>query len=433
MKGKTLLTLLVSLCLVTISVLPFIAACEEAPPTPTSTPIILGAPLSLGYPDGICTRDNLQLAVDEINEEGGVNVGGVMHPFQLEVMDTRDLEPGVPTSESLLVVEKLILEKNANFIVGGPIRSEAALATMDLVSRYKTVTVWSSGFLSPAMTSKVAENYDTYKYCFRTQGQSTPMVSESISILESIRATEGFDNAFIMVQDVAHARAAGDAINTGLGEKGWSVSGYEIYPSGTTDFSVGLLKAKDAGAQVLFLWFDMPEASILIKQAYDMELPALVVGFIVAVEDSNAWTALEGKCAYVVHVYPKGGIAPSDALPLAEDYIKLHKEAFGYEPGLTWVAPTSYQVVYILKDAIERAGSYENADAMIAALEQTDMMGVYGRIMFDPTNHQIIYSMDPAEGAVTTWVQWIDGKRIAVYPTVVATDTVKLPSRMEEE
>jgi len=428
MKRKTLLTLVVGACLVLISVLPFMSACKA--PAPAGAPIILGAPLSIGHPDGICARDNLMLAVDEINAKGGVDVAGEKRPFQVEVMDTRDLEPGVPTSESLLVVEKLILDKKANFIIAGPIRSEAGLASMDLVSKYETVFVAAAGFYTPAMTPKIAENYEKYKYCFRTQGQSTNLVNESVTILESLRPTYGFNKVFIMIQDVAHANAAGGAIKPALEEKGWSVVGYEKFPTGSTDFSVALLKAKDAGAQVLFPWFDMPEASILLKQWYDMQLPALVVGFIVMAQDSAAWKALEGKCAYVVHGYPKAGIAPSDALPLAEKYIKLHKSKFGIEPGLTWVAPTCYQVVYILKDAIERAGSL-NADAMIAALEKTDMMGVYGRIRFDPKNHQIIYSMDPAEGAVTTWVQWLDGKRIAVYPTVVATDTVKLPPWMK--
>ena len=428
MKKKTLLTLVVGVCLVLISVLPFMTACKA--PAPTGASIILGAPLSIGHPDGICARDNLKMAVDEINAKGGVNVAGVMRPFQLEVMDSRDLEPGVPTAESLLVVEKLILDKKANFIVGGPIRSEAALAAMDLVSKYKTVTVWSAGFYTPAMTPKVAGDYEKYKYCFRTHGQSTDLVNESVTILESLKASYGLNKISIFLQDVAHSRAAGDAIKPKLEEKGWSVVGYEIYPTGSTDFSVGLLKAKDAGAQILFPWYDMPEASILLKQWYDMQLPALVCGFIVIAHDSNSWKALEGKCAYVVDGYCKAGIAPSDALPLASKYIKAYKAKFGIEPGLTWVAPTCYQVVYILKDAIERAGSLD-ADAMIAALEKTDMTGVYGRIRFDPKSHQIIYSMDPAEGAVTTWVQWIDGKRVAVYPPVVATDSVKLPPWMK--
>jgi branched-chain amino acid transport system substrate-binding protein len=429
MKTKALLTLVVSVCLVSISVLPFMAGCKTTPTT--GEPIILGAPLSIGHPDGVCARDNLQLAVDEINAAGGVDVGGVMRPFQLVVIDSRDLEPGVPTSESLLAVEKLILEDGANFIIGGPIRSEAALAAMDIVSQYKIVSLVSAGVLTPTYRSTVAGDYDKYKYCFRTTGISTEQVTEILSLLDSLKTTYGFDKAFFMMQDVAFATAAHNALKPALEQAGWTIVGDEKYPTGTTDFSIGLLEARDAGAQVLIPWGDMPEFSVLVKQYYDMQLPALIVsGMLVAVNDPGAWEALDGKCAYIVACHPRAGEAASDAIPLAQNYINAYEEKFGTEPALTWVGPVSYQVVYILKDAIERAGSIDS-DAVITALEETDMMGIYGRIRFDPQNHDLIDSLDPAEGAVSTWMQWIDGERVPVYPPVVATDTIKLPPWME--
>jgi len=98
-------------------------------------PIVIGAPLATAFLYGWDAERGIKLAVEEINAAGGVNVGGKKRPFAVEVIDTRDLEPGVPVSEALLGVEKLILEKKADFIVGGPVRSEAALAAMDLLSK----------------------------------------------------------------------------------------------------------------------------------------------------------------------------------------------------------------------------------------------------------------------------------------------------------
>ena len=92
-------------------------------------------------------------------------------------MDTRDLEPGVPVSDALLVVEKLILEKNADFIVGGPVRSEAALAAMDLLSKYKKVSILTTGALTPAYHKRVEDEYDKFKYCFRISGEVGWMVT----------------------------------------------------------------------------------------------------------------------------------------------------------------------------------------------------------------------------------------------------------------
>jgi branched-chain amino acid transport system substrate-binding protein len=106
-------------------------------------PIVIGAPLSTAFLYGWDAERGIKLAIDEINAAGGVNVGGVKRPFKVEVIDTRDLEPGVPVSEALLGVEKLILEKKADFIIGGPVRSEAAIAAM--------VRADSSGRVKPSV------------------------------------------------------------------------------------------------------------------------------------------------------------------------------------------------------------------------------------------------------------------------------------------
>lgn len=394
-----------------------------------SQPIVLGVPISRGYPDGVDAERGITLAIEEINAAGGVNVAGTKRPFKVEISDTRDLEPGVPVAEALLAVERLIIEKKANFIVGGPIRSEGALAAMDVLSKHKTVSILSAGVLSPAYNKRVAENYDKYRYCFRTTGSVIPMIGGAIGTFESIRAKKGFDKAFIMVQDVAHARAAGNALKEGLEKKGWKIIGYEIYPTGATDFSVGLSKAKDGNAQYLIPWFDMPEVSILMKQWYDMKVPALPIGYIHALQDEGTWMATDGKVANAVVLYAKAGSVATKAIPMSETFVSGHKKKFGIEPRSEWTS-TSYTVVYILKDAIERAKSLE-PDAIITALEKTDMMGTYGRVKFDPKNHQIIENGDPKETAVGMWAQWIDGKRVVVFPDKIATRSLELPPWMK--
>ena len=106
-------------------------------PAQSAQPIILGCPLPTAFLYGWAAERGFTLAMEEINAAGGVAVGGEKRPFKMEVIDTRDLEPGVPVSEALLAVEKLILDKKADFMIGGPVRSEAALAAMDILSKYK--------------------------------------------------------------------------------------------------------------------------------------------------------------------------------------------------------------------------------------------------------------------------------------------------------
>lgn len=395
---------------------------------PGEDPIIIGAALPTGFLYGWAASRGIQLAAEEINAAGGVNVGGTMRPLRVEVLDTRDLEPAVPVSDALSAVERLIMDRNADFLIGGPARSEAALAAMDLISRHQKVTIFTTGFLSPAFQERVAEDYDTHKYSFRISGSAGTMVGEMLALFDYLEEKHGFNKAAIMVQDVAHARGGGDIMAAQLENRGWEITGPRIYPTGTLDYSDGLFRARDFGAQVLFIWMDMPESSILLRQWHDMELPALPLGFICAAEQPGFWDATDGKGEFTIAHLVNAGNAPCDATALTMDFARAYEAKWGLEPE-GYGTSSSYQAVYTLVDAIERAGTIE-ADAVIAALEETDKVGVYGRVRFDE-KHQVIPSMDPEEGVAPQIIQWQAGNREAVFPPAITTSELKLPPWME--
>ena len=71
------------------------------------------------------------------------------------------------------------------------------------------------------------------------------VTGEIIPSLEEIGKKFSLNKLFIMVQDVAHARAGGELIAKIMAGKGWTVLGKpEIYPTGTTDFSMGLAEGQ---------------------------------------------------------------------------------------------------------------------------------------------------------------------------------------------
>ena len=393
-------------------------------------PIILGAPLSMAYLYGWTAERGIRLAVDEINADGGVSVGDKKQPFAVEVIDTRDLEPGVPVSEALMAVERLILSRKADFIVGGPNRSEAALAAMSLLAKHKKVSIVTSGVLTPQYHKAVAENYDNFKYCFRIHGEAVTLIGEIIANFADLKEKHGLTKVFIMAQDVSHARGAAEVMGKVAGSKGFEVTGTEIFPTGATDFSMALLKARSTGSQIINIWMDMPESAILLKQCYDLNIPALPFGStLAAAEQPGFWNATDGKGEYTLCNVVNAGNAPSEATPWTMKFYNAYTEKWGVEPeGLG--ASSSYMAVYALKDAIERAGTID-ADKVVTALEQIDMEGVYGRLRFDPQTHQVIPATDPAEGAVGSILQWQDGKRVVVYPKSIAMGEILLPPWME--
>jgi len=392
-------------------------------------PIVLGCPLSTAFLYGWDAERGIKLAVEEINAKGGVTVGGEKRPFKVEVIDTRDLEPGVPVSEALLAVEKLILDKKSDFILGGPVRSEAALATMSLLSKYKKVSILSTGVLTPKYHAMVAKQYDKYKYCFRIHGEAVQLVGEMFMNFTELKEKYGFNNLFIIAQDVSHARGAAKVMNKVALKKGWNVTGVEIYPTGASDFSMGLLKARKTKTEIINIWMDMPESSILLKQWYDMKIPALPFGStLAAAEQPGFWKATEGKGEYTLCNVVNAGNAPSEATPWTMKFYNAYAKRWNVEPeGLG--SSSSYMAVYVLRDAIERADTL-NSDKVVSELEKTDVMGVYGRLRFNPKSHQVIPSLDPKEGAVGTILQWQAGKRIVVFPKSIATGTIKLPPWM---
>lgn len=390
-------------------------------------PIVLGVPSARAFAEGETMEKGTILAVEEINAKGGVNVGGVKRPFKVEISDCRDLEAGVPVAEALLVVERLILDKKANFIVGGPTRTEAYNAAMDLFSKYKTISLVNTGVYSPATAKRIAENYEKYKYSFRLTGHVGVEITMDLpALLKGLKEDYGFDRAYIMVQDVAHARASGDIVGKLLPKWGWQVLGKKVYPTGTTDYSLGLLDAKRQKAQFLWVWMDMPEVGILMRQWADLKVPALPMGYARPAQDPGFWKMTEGSCAYLVLAVLNAGNVPTKVTPWAEKFEKAWVKRWKKEPsGYSCAAP--YMSVYVLKDAIERANSLDS-DAVIAALEKTDIKGgVYGRIRFNPKSHDIIRKQDPEEGALGAWFQWQNGKRVPVFPKALATGSLQMP------
>jgi len=392
-------------------------------------PIVIGAPLATAFLYGWDAERGIKLAAEEINAAGGVDVGGKKRPLSVEVIDTRDLEPSVPVSEALLGVEKLILEKKVDFIVGGPVRSEAALAAMDLLSKYKKVSILTTGVLTPAYTQKVAENYGKYKYCFRNTSHVGVMMGELVTLIEDIRKTHSLNKAYIMVQDVAHARAGGEAMQKALTAKGWTVIDMKVYPTGTGDYSVGLMDAGKKGAQLLFIWMDMPESAVLLKQWTDLKLKCLPLGFVNAAEQPGFAKAMEGKGEFLIVDLVNGGNAPARITPWTMKFVDAYRKKWGLEPE-GYGTSSSYMAVYQLKEAIEKAQSTDS-DKVIVGLEDSDIMGVYGRMRFDKKSHQIIPSLDPAEGAVTGIIQWQGGKRVQIFPPKAAESKVLLPPWMQ--
>ncbi|MDX2448637.1 MAG: ABC transporter substrate-binding protein [Desulfobacterales bacterium] len=401
------------------------------PMASATEPIIVGVSTSLGFLEGKESLKAVQMAVEEINAAGGVSVGTTKRDLKVESIDLRDAAPGVPVPEALLGIEKIILEKKPAALVVGPFRSEALIAGMDIIAKYK-VPLLGTIAMSPGSEKKIKENPEKYKYVFRTCLNAVHLVKYLAGTMAAIKQEFGFDKVYVMHQDVAWARATAGFVKKMYFDKaGWTIVGQESYPTGTSDFSSSLMKAKATGAQVILPIFDMPQSGTLVKQWNAMKVPAILAGFISPLAGSDAWKTFDGKIGGAMNtIFELGSAIASDKVPASKAFYANYEKKYGKRIQAGHGPAPAYESVYILKEAIERAGSTD-PDAIVAELEKTDRVGVMGRIRYDQ-GHQAVYGFDPKETCLSTVFQWTpDGDRVIVFPASIADGKIQLPAGLK--
>jgi branched-chain amino acid transport system substrate-binding protein len=303
---------------------------------------------------------------------------------------------------------------------------------MDLMSKYKLPYICSIA-MTPLMQKKVLEEYDKYKYIFRNCINAPYLAMYLGGVMGFIKKEFGFNKSYIITQDVLWAKGTGGGLEKWFKGNGWEVAAFDTYATGSSDFSPSFIKVRAQKAQVIVPIFDMPQSGILLKQARAMQIPALMAGFISPIACENAWKVFEGEVEGMINMIYEVGPIPVKAVPKSvafnENYGKRYgqkarTELSGHGPG------PSYDAVYIMANAIERAKTVE-PDAVVKAIEQTDMQGAIGRIKFGK-DHQVVYGYDPKETALGVGFQWVKpGKRVVVFPEGVAEAKIQLPPYMK--
>jgi branched-chain amino acid transport system substrate-binding protein len=390
--------------------------------------IAIGVPTSLKLLEGYEANRAAQVAVEEINAKGGVKVGKGKRLLKIESLDIRDGEPGVPVSEALLGIEKLILDKKVYATVAGNFRSEALLAAMDIYSKYKIINIGTIA-MTPKFQEKILSDKEKYKYSFRHCLDSKYLAGYIQGLMSHIGKQFGFKKVFIATQDVLWAAGTGQLMEKWFKDNGWTVVDFERYPTGATDFSPGLLKAKAGGSQVILAIFDMPTSGILVKQWESMKIPALMTGFISPLMGSRGWQTFGSQIEGSINVAFELGHLPVKAYPASTRFYDAYKKKWKEELQSGHGVGPAYDAVYVLAAAIEKAGSLD-PDKVAQNVEATDMSGAVGRIRYD-AGHQLIFGNDPKTAASAAAFQWRKGNRVIVYPEAIADDKIQKPAWMK--
>ena len=325
-----------------------------------------------------------ELAVSEINAKGGINGKKV----KLESMDDKG-----DATEASNAFNKLSGDNNV-LAVAGPTISATTAAVAPLADQAKLATI------APAATS---DSIETGNYLFRTCFKD--------SYQGEVAARFAAEN--LKVKKVAVLYGTGDPYSSGVGEafaKAAEKLGLEVVDKESsssaddTEYSAQLQKIQASGAELLYApYYYSVAGPYIIPQARSVGFEGYVMG-----PDGYDGLKLTGdKSQYNKPYYATHYSADDNTNTKVQDFIKSYKEKNNAEPNT--FAALGYDTIYMLKQAIEKAGKNATREDVRNAVTGMNFDGVTGKFTMDksgsPTKSVIVLEMKDGKPVYNTTVQ----------------------------
>jgi ABC-type branched-subunit amino acid transport system substrate-binding protein len=356
---------------------------EEAEAMPEGDTILIGAvgPLSApgSFQAGTEMRNATEMAVDEINDAGGV----LGKQVELIFGDTE----GLP-ERGTAVVERLITQNN---VVGltGEYHSGVGLTEIEVAHKYGVPFVQAETWADEITSSG-------YPEIFRI----APSIDFYSSIATNYIAEVGWEKIVFVVEDSDYGHLQSEAWVEQLEALG--ITDVEVYfaDADTEDFTPILQRIMQDPPDMLAGVITGIGNSRMLRQACDLGLaPTAETAYYASVDAQypEYWENV-GDCGqYTFFTYV--GLPESLWNEKTGGFIERYEERYKQAPGGSAMA--AYDATYILLNAIEEAGSTDS-QAIIDALENIEYTGVMGDFWFEYTSDNPVPESEPA----WMWHQW---------------------------
>lgn len=307
---------------------------------------------------GVAVQNAAQLAVDEINAAGGI--GGYQIEFKFED-DECDAEKSVNAYNTLKDWGMQLLM--------GTVTSGCSVAVAEKTAADNMFQ------LTPSGSSVECVQYDNaFRVCFSdpNQGMASAKYIGDNAIAEKVAVI--YDSSDIYSSGI-YQKFAAEAANQPFE----IVSAEAFTADSKTDFSVQIQKARDAGAELVFLPIYYTEASLILSQAATLNYSPIFFGCdgldgILNVENFDTSLA-EG----VMLLTPFAADATDE---LTQNFVASYKEKFGDTPNQ--FAADAYDAIYAIKAAAEKSGITPDmdmsaiCDALKTAMTEISLDGLTG-------------------------------------------------------
>ena len=310
---------------------------------------------------GLAVKNGAQIAVDEINADGGINGYQIEFNFQ---DDEHDAEKSVNAYNTLKDWGMQVLM--------GTVTSAPCVAVADKTNADNMFQITPSG-----SSVECAQNPNVFRVCLSDpdQGAASATYIAENKLAEKIAVI--YDSSDVYSSGI-YEKFAAEAANQGL-----EIVDAEAFTADSNkDFSTQLQKAKDAGADLVFLPIYYTEASLILKQADTMGFAPKFFGCdgmdgILQVENFDTKLA-EG----LMLLTPFAADAQDE---LTQKFVTSYKENYGETP--IQFAADAYDAIYAIKAAMEEAditpetSVSDTCDKMKEAMLKIKVNGLTGEDM----------------------------------------------------
>ena len=305
---------------------------------------------------GQAVKNGAELAVEEINAAGGIN--GAQVEFKFED-DEHDAEKAVNAYNNL---KDWGMQALLGTVTSAPCVAVGEVANQD-----------NMFLLTPSGTAVECVQYDNaFRVCF-----SDPMQG-----LESAKyiGENGLASKVAVIYDSSDVYSTGiyEAFVKEAANQDFEVVAAEAFTSESkTDFSVQLQKAKDSGAELVFLPFYYSEASLVLKQAAGMNYNPIFFGC----DGIDGILAVEGFDANLANnLMFLSPFTPTSTDEAIQKFVTAFKDKYGDTPNQ--FAADAYDGIYAMKAAMEKAdvkpgmASSDVCDGLKSAMVEIEIDGV---------------------------------------------------------
>ena len=346
---KTVVLLSVALLLAAL-VLP---GCNGGGGTDTGDKIIIGAALcqtGIQAPLDEPALRGAQLAVDLLNEEGGI----LGKQVELKNIDGKSDPVTVGNAAKQLIDEGAVaIIAPSDFDFGGPASREAQDAGLVGLSPCASSPLYGSAALGDKQFTMSMWN--------TTMGAVTA---------EYAYNEKGWRSVYVITDDfIDYTKSLSKYFIIRFEELGGDVLFEDTYTQGQADVSAQLARIKALPEQPDFIYISsyMPDLALMIRTLRESGVTQPVVGGD-SYDDPGLFEALGKEYGSEVY-FDTHGFMSDEANDGYSAFAAAYKEKFGSDPDALWILP-GYDVVMLLAEAMEKAGTTDGA-AVAKAMEDT--------------------------------------------------------------